>query len=142
MTDNLEKVKLNKALPWLVGNVVEVLDAPEEDQEPQAGGAMDEDDSRRSKACVIKTSTRQTVYLPIPGLVDVNELKPGDLIGTVRARVPGRRSGRAARSPPQPPAAPQRCARHTHTPHAPPPTPALARPAPRVVCARRTRTAT
>lgn len=44
---------------------------------------MDEDDARKGKACVIKTSTRQTVYLPIPGLVDVAELKPGDLIGTV-----------------------------------------------------------
>ena len=86
MKDNEEKVKLNKALPWLVGNVVELLDAPEEDQEEQAGAAMDEDDARRGKACVIKTSTRQTVYLPIPGLVDVAELKPGDLIGTVRGR--------------------------------------------------------
>jgi hypothetical protein len=36
--DNEEKVKLNKALPWLVGNVVELLDAPEEDQEEQARG--------------------------------------------------------------------------------------------------------
>jgi 26S proteasome regulatory subunit T5 len=30
---------------------------------------------------VIKTSTRQTVFLPVPGLVDVNTLKPGDLVG-------------------------------------------------------------
>jgi hypothetical protein len=28
--ENEEKVKLNKALPYLVGNVVELLDAPEE----------------------------------------------------------------------------------------------------------------
>ena len=48
---------------------------------------MDEDDTRRGKACVIKTSTRQTVYLPIPGLVDVDQLKPGDLIGTVSERM-------------------------------------------------------
>lgn len=31
---------------------------------------------------MIKTSTRQTIFLPIPGLVDVKELKPGDLVGT------------------------------------------------------------
>jgi 26S proteasome regulatory subunit T5 len=31
---------------------------------------------------VIKTSTRQTIFLPIPGLVEVEELKPGDLVGT------------------------------------------------------------
>jgi 26S proteasome regulatory subunit T5 len=31
---------------------------------------------------VVKTSTRQTVFLPIPGLVRANELKPGELVGT------------------------------------------------------------
>ena len=33
-------MKLNKALPWLVGNVVELLDAPEEDQEEQVRNAV------------------------------------------------------------------------------------------------------
>ena len=33
------------------------------------------------KACVIKTTSRQTVFLPIPGLIDSAELKPGDLVG-------------------------------------------------------------
>ena len=28
--ENEEKIKLNKALPYLVGNVVEILDAPDE----------------------------------------------------------------------------------------------------------------
>ena len=131
-----------QALPYLVGNVVELLDAPEEvgalgtlshaarvyttcsrveraalthtlsdlkpvcprgtraqpytrtstpihlsspvqDQEEEASGAaMDLDDLRKNKSCVIKTTTRQTVYLPIPGLVDTADLKPNDLIGT------------------------------------------------------------
>ena len=30
---------------------------------------------------VVKTSTRQTIFLPIPGLVPTDQLKPGDLIG-------------------------------------------------------------
>ena len=30
---------------------------------------------------VVKTSTRQTVFLPIPGLVRANELVPGELVG-------------------------------------------------------------
>ena len=30
----------------------------------------------------MRTSTRQTIFLPVPGLVDVSELKPGDLVGT------------------------------------------------------------
>ncbi|CAM9779453.1 unnamed protein product [Sphacelaria rigidula] len=30
----------------------------------------------------MKTSTRQTIYLPVPGLVPTNQLTPGDLVGT------------------------------------------------------------
>lgn len=33
------------------------------------------------KSAVIKTSTRQTIFLPLIGLVDSDALKPGDLIG-------------------------------------------------------------
>lgn len=33
------------------------------------------------KSAVIKTSTRQTIFLPLIGLVDPAALKPGDLIG-------------------------------------------------------------
>merc|ERR1712087_885706 len=33
------------------------------------------------KCVVVKTSTRQTIFLPIPGLVDTKELHPNDLVG-------------------------------------------------------------
>mmetsp|Transcript_15961 Transcript_15961/g.48742 ORF Transcript_15961/g.48742 Transcript_15961/m.48742 type:complete len:466 (-) Transcript_15961:186-1583(-) len=84
--DNAEKIKLNKQLPYLVGTVVEVL-APHNDEgelPEEDGAAMDEDDARtrQQKSAVLRTSTRQTVFLPIPGLVDPDELKPGDLVGT------------------------------------------------------------
>jgi 26S proteasome regulatory subunit T5 len=36
---------------------------------------------RKGKCAVIKTSTRQTVFLPLIGLVPAEKLKPGDLIG-------------------------------------------------------------
>jgi len=43
---------------------------------------MDADSSNHSrKCCVIKTSTRQTVFLPVIGLVDPKTLRPSDLIG-------------------------------------------------------------
>ena len=81
--ENEEKVKMSKQLPYLVGNVVEILNVnPDDLDDDTIGSAMDLDDKRTNKAAVVKTSTRQTVYLPIPGLVDVEELKPGDLIGT------------------------------------------------------------
>lgn len=37
---------------------------------------------RSGKSVVIRTSTRQTIYLPVPGLVDTKELTPGELVGT------------------------------------------------------------
>ena len=36
---------------------------------------------RKGKCAVIKTSTRQTVFLPLIGLVPAENLQPGDLIG-------------------------------------------------------------
>ncbi|CAM9717116.1 unnamed protein product [Phaeothamnion confervicola] len=80
--ENNEKIKLNKQLPYLVGNVVEILELEEDPDEEEDGAAQDIDASRRGKSAVMKTSTRQTIYLPVPGLVPVDELTPGDLVGT------------------------------------------------------------
>ncbi|CAM9935923.1 unnamed protein product, partial [Hapterophycus canaliculatus] len=55
-------------------------DDPEEEEED--GGAQDIDATRSAKSAVMKTSTRQTIYLPVPGLVPTEELTPGDLVGT------------------------------------------------------------
>ena len=78
--ENKEKIKLNKQLPYLVGNVVEILDLPPEDGE--GSDVQDKNATRNSKSVVVKTSTRQTIFLPVPGLVDTKELKPGELVGT------------------------------------------------------------
>jgi len=40
------------------------------------------DAQRKTRSAVIRTSTRQTIYLPVPGLVDTDELRPSDLVGT------------------------------------------------------------
>jgi hypothetical protein len=132
--ENMEKIKMNKQLPYLVGNVVEILDlkpevrrfgsrqkvprssargqaprgrivrsgrAPEmgrsgppphahaadpqacalqphlpptprtqEEEEEEDGGNVDLDSRRQGKAVVLKTTTRQTIFLPVIGLVD------------------------------------------------------------------------
>ena len=62
--------------------MVEVLDIGEESDEEEDGAAADVNAQRKGKSCVIRTSTRQTIYLPVPGLVDVSTLTPGDLVGT------------------------------------------------------------
>ncbi|CDI84243.1 26S protease regulatory subunit 6a, putative [Eimeria praecox] len=75
----IEKIRLNKQLPYLVGSVVELFDNEEEGEED--GAATDIDLQRKGKCIVIKTSTRQTVFLPVIGLVEADQLKPGDLVG-------------------------------------------------------------
>ncbi|ODQ65082.1 26S proteasome subunit P45 [Nadsonia fulvescens var. elongata DSM 6958] len=77
--DNLEKIENNKQLPYLVGNVVELLDV--EAEQTEEGANVDLDSQRSGKSAVVKTSTRQTIFLPLVGLVDPATLKPGDLIG-------------------------------------------------------------
>jgi 26S proteasome regulatory subunit T5 len=78
--DNKDKIKTNKALPYLVANVIEIVDPyvdPNED-----GGAQDLTLVPECKGVVVKTTTRQTVFLPIPGLIRAEEVKPGELVGT------------------------------------------------------------
>jgi len=78
--DNKEKIKLNRQLPHLVASVSEILDLePEEDDED--GGAQDVDMQLQGKSVIVKTTTRQTVFLPVAGLVDAEDLKPNELVG-------------------------------------------------------------
>ena len=84
--ENKDKIKLNNQLPYLVGNVVEVLEMQPEEDEEEDGAAVDLDSQRRGKCVVLKTSTRQTIFLPVVGLVDADALKPADLVGVNKAR--------------------------------------------------------
>ncbi|XP_046859053.1 26S proteasome regulatory subunit 6A-B [Xenia sp. Carnegie-2017] len=79
--ENSEKIKVNKTLPYLVSNVIELLEVDPQEQAEEEGANVDLDSQRKGKCAVIKTSTRQTYFLPVIGLVDPEELKPGDLIG-------------------------------------------------------------
>lgn len=84
--DNKEKIKNNKQLPYLVANIVEIMDMDGLDDEQNSesatqGGNVNLDNAAKGKAAVVKTSSRQTVFLPMVGLVDPNKLKPNDLVG-------------------------------------------------------------
>jgi 26S proteasome regulatory subunit T5 len=74
-------LSLGRQLPYLVGNVVELLDLDPTAESAEEGANIDLDATRVGKSAVIKTSTRQTIFLPLIGLVDPETLKPGDLIG-------------------------------------------------------------
>lgn len=70
--ENNDKIQLNKQLPYLVATISEIID--------------NNDDSNREeheslKTAIVKTSTRAMIYLPVPGLVDIEKLKPTDIIG-------------------------------------------------------------
>ncbi|KAJ3273810.1 26S proteasome regulatory subunit 6A [Terramyces sp. JEL0728] len=79
--ENQEKVKLSKQLPYLVANVVELLPMDPNDEPEEDGANVDLDSHRKGTCAVIKTSTRQTIFLPMVGLVEPEKLKPGDLVG-------------------------------------------------------------
>ncbi|EEU35371.1 26S proteasome regulatory subunit 6A [[Neocosmospora] mangrovei] len=79
--ENVDKIANNRQLPYLVGNVVELLDLDPTAESSEEGANIDLDATRVGKSAVIKTSTRQTIFLPLIGLVDADKLKPGDLIG-------------------------------------------------------------
>lgn len=81
ISENNDKIKVNKTLPYLVSNVIELLDIDPEDLGEEDGANMDLDSQRKGKSAVIKTSTRQTYFLPVIGLVDPDKMKPGDLVG-------------------------------------------------------------
>lgn len=84
--DNKEKIKLNKQLPYLVSNVIEIVE-PYIDPNENDGAAQDTSLTPECKGVVVKTSTRQTVFLPIPGLVRAEEVVPGELVGTNKVRL-------------------------------------------------------
>jgi 26S proteasome regulatory subunit T5 len=85
--DNQEKIQINTQPPLLVSTVAEILPPEDHDEgmvdrdEAEDGQAMDVSANRTRTSAVIKTSTRQTIYLPHPGLVPTNTLRPGDLVG-------------------------------------------------------------
>jgi 26S proteasome regulatory subunit T5 len=76
--DNHEKLKMSNQLPHMVANVGEILDA-EEDEEDRDGFKQD-NVNKNKKALVVKTTGRHTIYLPVIGMVEPEELKPGELI--------------------------------------------------------------
>jgi 26S proteasome regulatory subunit T5 len=73
---NQEKIRLNKTLPFLVAHVVETLSLPPDDAVPDAIHPPADPVS-----AVVKTTTRETIFLPVTGLISATELRPSDLVG-------------------------------------------------------------
>ena len=56
------------------------MDIDPQGDEEEEGANVDLDSQRKGKCAVVKTSTRQTYFLPVIGLVEPEDLKPGDLV--------------------------------------------------------------
>lgn len=72
LKENNDKLAMNKQLPYLVATVAEIIDNT---------GDPYKEEHESAKTAIIKTSTRAVIYLPVPGLLDVEKLKPTDIIG-------------------------------------------------------------
>lgn len=71
-------IQKNKMTPYVVSSVVETLKLEDKDEQDAYRGADDQ------VSAVVKTTRRETVFLPIPGLVPVEELKPADIVAINR----------------------------------------------------------
>ncbi len=74
--ENQEKLKLSTQLPHMVSNIGEILDVEDDDEEKEGMNV----DKATKKALVVKTSARHTIYLPVIGMVEPEELRPGELV--------------------------------------------------------------
>ena len=87
LKENTDKINLCKQLPHMIANVGEILEV-EDDEEDQDGSGFnvqkvpggEKKNEKKDKPLVIKTTGRYTVYLPVPGMVESDDLKPGELV--------------------------------------------------------------
>jgi len=73
--ENTEKIKVNKTLPYLVSNVIELLDMDPQDLGEEDGANVDLDAQRKGKCAVIKTSTRQVPSCMLLFHIDFNTIR-------------------------------------------------------------------
>lgn len=82
--ENQEKLKQSTQLPHMVANIAEILDVEDEDEEGKEGSGFaikkSEHQQKTKKALVVKTTGRGTYYLPVLGLVEVEDIKTNELV--------------------------------------------------------------
>jgi 26S proteasome regulatory subunit T5 len=81
--DSKDKLKLNTQLPHLISTVAEIFDLEDSDEEGDSGSGVkkSKNPGQQSKGAIVKTSTRQTIFLPVIGLIEAKELRPLELVG-------------------------------------------------------------
>ncbi len=87
LKENREKLKMCTQLPHMIANIGEILEPEEEEDGDKDGSGFNVEkvpggkkNQTKQKPVVVKTTGRHTVYLPVPGMVEADELKPGELV--------------------------------------------------------------
>lgn len=87
IADQKKMLKMRTVLPHMVANVGEILDISDDefDGDKQGGSGFGQRakkgaEKKKVKALVIKTTGRHTIFLNPIGMVEADELKPGELI--------------------------------------------------------------
>ena len=80
--ENKQKLTIQTGLPHLVSTVSEIFDIEKDVQDDEGSGLkQNESQSKNRKGAIIKTSTRSTIFLPVIGFIEPEELKPLELVG-------------------------------------------------------------
>ena len=80
--ENKSKLLIRTGLPHLVSTVSEIFDLEPQQQEEEGSGLKQNEMTKKiTKGAIIKTSTRNTIFLPVIGFVEPEELKPLELVG-------------------------------------------------------------
>ena len=78
--DAKDKIKLNTQLPHLISTIAEIFDIEDTDDSGGINVKQEKTPGFQGKGVIVKTSTRSTIFLPIPGIIDVLTIKPMDLV--------------------------------------------------------------
>ena len=79
--ENKQKLTIQTGLPHLVSTVSEIFDLENVETEEGSGLKQNESQKKLTKGAIIKTSTRSTIFLPVIGFIEPEELKPLELVG-------------------------------------------------------------
>ncbi len=81
LKENKQKLNIQTGLPHLVSTVSEIFDLENQEEEDGSGLKQNESQKNLKKGVIIKTSSRSTIFLPVIGFVEPEELKPLELVG-------------------------------------------------------------
>ncbi|KAG0418759.1 26S proteasome regulatory subunit 6A, partial [Dictyocoela roeselum] len=93
IVESNEKIRNSKNLPYLVGHVAEVYSGDKNDKDLKKKSFRDKNNLDRNRnnldrdknnldrdSAIVNTTTRTSSFLPMAGLVETKDLRPGDLV--------------------------------------------------------------